>query len=109
MALSNIQRARIIFDLLRDGEVANQAAYANVDMAPAALTLKYAAAMYQHGAALAPGAAPTNDQLAAGFLRALRLILRSAAIESRVPAAGRAAANAEETAVLGETRQDLGE
>lgn len=110
MALSNIQRARIVLDLLKDGEVANQAAYGSVDLAPAATALKYAAAIYPRAAGpLAPGAVPTNDQLAAALLKALRLALRDAALQSRVPAAAETAANNEQSTVLSETQLELGE
>lgn len=61
MALSELDRARIILDLLKDGTVANEAAYANCDKIDAVTATKYIEQFWNHPAGVAPPIYPTQD------------------------------------------------
>mgnify|MGYP001574122804 CR=1 FL=1 len=112
-AITNVNRARIIMDLLKDGTVANETPYASLDLATAPVADKYATAFWNvfgpdKDGMRNPILNPTNNQLAVFFLKRLGVHCKAVLEASRVPQAGTAAAATEKTTVDTETTSDLG-
>lgn len=112
MALGRIVRARIILDLLKDGDVATEANYdaALLDYATAPLAIKYGDAVLEayYGYDEAQVAAASNAEKATAVINMLRRHLRDALRQSRAPEAARAAADAETAVVNTEVDTELG-
>ena len=111
--LTNVQRARIMMDLVQDGDVATPAAYADVDLAGVAVATKYANAV----AAFFPDGpvGGTENAKAAFYLKHVRKWHREILLATRVPtdtsaeeAALAAAKAAAEAAAAAEVDDDLG-
>ena len=108
--ISIVDRARIIMDLVKDGEVANLADYANVEKLAGPVALKYARAFWD-----APGFAhpdvenPTNEQLAAHFINRMRQYAINLEAAVRVPNAVSAAQTSEAATVAAEGSTELGD
>lgn len=106
--IPKIDRARIIMDLVKDGEVSDLANYSAVEKAASPLALKYAQAFWD-----APGFShekevnPTNDQLATNYINRLRDYHKQVLAAARVPAAGETARRAETATVVAEGTTDL--
>jgi len=111
--ISIVDRARIIMDLVKDGEVANLADYANVEKASGGLALKYAQAFWD-----APGFPqlstvvdpenPTNAELATHYINRVRESHKETSAAARVSTAGETAREAEAAAVAAEGTSDFG-
>jgi len=109
MALTAIQRCRIILDLLKDGDVADEAVYRKVDMADEKVTLKYCQAFYGPGGPLAkPGEDPTEEHYAAAMLHRLRNNVAEMNQQSRVSKVQEQAMKAAKDAVAAEAKAELG-
>ena len=112
MALSRVDRARIIIDLLKDGVVTTEANYNSslIDYATPALSLKYADAVMEAygGYSEAQVAAASNPEKATVFLNELRTHLRDALRIARAPQAAETARLAEEVTVQSEVDTELG-
>lgn len=104
MALTAVQRLRIAMDLIKDGNVSNEAAYASVDQLDAETTLKYALPVVEVFKGPTTG---TNEQKAAFVLAQLRVWFASALHSARVPAAANAAAASEAAAVAAEVAAEI--
>lgn len=120
MALSTLDRARIILDLVKDGEVATEAAYANVDKIGAAAGNKWAEAFYDaYGPIMGideetGGQVPlafedlTNAEKGAFYMNQLRLWHQNVLLGVRLGSARETAANTERATVLAEVASELG-
>ena len=104
MALSAVNRLRIAMDLIKDGNVASEVAYANVDLLDAPTALKYAVPVVTVYHGPTDG---TNEEKAAFVLAQLRLWFADALRSSRVPAAANAAAVAETATVAAEVAAEI--
>ena len=112
-AITNVNRARIILDLLKDGTVANEVPYGSLDLASAPVADKYGTAFWNvYGPEVdgmgQPIQSPTNAQVAAFFLKQLGKHCKAVLEQSRVPGAAAAAAVTEKATVATETTADLG-
>ena len=115
MALSTLDRARIVLDLVRDGDVANEAAYANVDKIGAASGNKWAEAFYDaYGPLIDEAGAPlvfadlTAMQKGSFYLNQLRIFHQNVLLGVRLQSARETAADAERATVLAEVASELG-
>lgn len=112
-----IDRARILMDLTKDGEVTSLGDYANVEKATAVLAIKYAQAFWD-----APGFShpvlvdengdprdPTNDELARNYINRLRQHHIDLRASVEVPAARTTAGVAKAATVAAEGTTDLGD
>lgn len=111
-AVTDVNRARIIIDLLFDGTTSNDALYANLDLANATVTTKYGTAFWtvfgpERDAMGNPIQNPTNAQLAAFWIKRMKIHNRDTLKASRVPAAVTAAANTEDAATTTEANSEL--
>ena len=111
MTLNVVDRARIIMDLVQDGDVATEANYASpdLDFVDGPTALKYAQAFWDVGAGVAVDPEnPTNDELATNYMNAQREFHRSRLAASRAPALANQARVDEIAVVDGEVETDLG-
>lgn len=113
-AITDLNRARIILDLLKDGNVANETPYGSLDLAGAPIATKYADAfwsVYDGQNTFTPGTpvtSPTNAQKATFWLRRIGIHCKEVLATSRVPTVAATAAATETTTVNTETTADLG-
>lgn len=113
-AISDLNRARIILDLLKDGIVANETPYGSLELASAPIASKYADAfwlVYDGQNTFNPGTpvpTPTNAQKATFWLRQIGKHCKEVLKTARVPAVAATAATTEAAAVDAETTTDLG-
>lgn len=112
-----IDRARILMDLTKDGEVAALADYANVEQATAALALKYAQAFWDAPGFIHPVLVdenedprdPTNNELATNYVNRLKQYHKDILAAKRVTDAANTARVAEAATVAAEGTTDLGD
>jgi hypothetical protein len=114
MALTNVTRARVIMDLIKDGDVTNETPYddGTVDLLDGYTSLKYAQAFwdsyYTPEDPENPIESPTNAQLAAFMVQQLRKYFRAVLRSVRASAAATAAREAELDIVDTEVDSELG-
>ena len=93
--LTPVQRARVVMDLIKDGDVTTPANYAGVDLLGAAESIKYANAFCVYFGGPVDG---TNDEKARFYINQLRSYHRQIYLHTVVtPAAATAASTAEAT------------
>lgn len=109
MALTFTERVGIILDLIKDGDVANEAVYASADKATVPVRNKYADALWviEPGIAVDP-ANPTNQEKMRNFIRLTRRYWRDSLVSVRAPLKAQAADAAERAAVDAEVNSELG-
>ncbi len=113
MALSDIDRARVIMDLVKDGNVANETPYNNVDKIDAPTGLKYVDAFVDVFGPIRDNEGnevetPTNAQKARFYLNRLKQHHRDVLMTARVPAAATAARETEQSTVATELNNEIG-
>ena len=101
--LTNVQRTRIIMDLVLDGDVATPASYATVDLATAPTAIKYADAIIAYNG-VNPNGTWTNEMKATYYLNELKKWHQMFLKHQRETAAGQPAAEA----AVAEVIVDLG-
>lgn len=94
MSLTNVLRARVILDLLKDGDVSDEAAYNSIDKAGVALATKYVS--------LWPG--ESAEERADNMLNDIKIAMRVKLIQ----AATNAAYSAASASATSEAVADLG-
>jgi hypothetical protein len=112
-----IDRARVLLDLVRDGEVTDLSAYATVEKAESALVLKYAQAMWDAPGWTVPNLVddngdprdPTNDELTANYISRLKAYHKDVLAATRVGVVGTEARDTEAAIVAAEGTTDLGD
>ena len=115
MALTSVNRARIILDLLKDGIVTTEANYgAGIDKAPALVASKYVDAFLIESQAKFLDAngdprAPTNEELADVFLRRMRQYVTGTYVHIKQQASAETARQAAIAAAETETLAEIGE
>lgn len=119
MALQEAQRARIILDLLLDGNVTTEANYGNgIDKAAPAVAQKYADAILDayprvwYDNATPPAVRqPTNDEKALHMIKILKGFLKEHRVNHarKIDAATKAAQDAALAAVNAEVASELGD
>ena len=108
--IPKIDRARIILDLIKDGEVANLADYSGVEKAIPALVLKYARASWNASGYAHPDISnPTNEQLVTNYINRLRDYHTNLLAAARVSPVVETARSTESARVRAEAKQDLNE
>lgn len=106
--LSKIDRARIILDLIKDGDVVSLADYSDVEQATPALALKYARAAWDAKGFRHPAIEnPTNEELATNYLNRIRDYNITLLAASRVTTVGNTARDVEAGIVAAEGTTDL--
>lgn len=106
--IPKVDRARVIMDLVKDGEVSDLANYSAVEKVPGPIALKYAQAFWDASGFTNPGGSnPTNEQLATNYINRLRDYHKQVLAAARVPAAGETARETEAATVAAEGTTDL--
>lgn len=101
-------RARVIMDLVKDGEVVNLLHYIDVEKVSGSIALKYAQAFWDAPGFVHPDVgSPTNEQLATNYINRLRDYHKQILAAARVPAAGNTARETEAAVVAAEGTTDL--
>ncbi len=114
MALTNVQRARIIMDLVKDGNVGNEANYgAGVDKIAVPTAGKYADAFIDVFGPVRDSngeevVSPTAEQKALFYINRLRAHHRDVLLSARVPAAAETARTTEQGTVNTEVDTEVG-
>lgn len=108
-----IKRGGVVFDLMKDGVVSNEALYTNLDVAPQDVITKYTTAVYEvYGPAKDaqgnPILNPSPAQLIGFSFQEIRKFFAEAMGKKRVLDAGRVAQEAEKQEVIVEAEGDLG-
>ena len=110
MALTSVNRARIILDLLKDGIVTTEANYgAGIDKAPALVASKYVESQAKFLDANGDPRAPTNEELADVFLRRMRQYVTGTYVHIKQQASAETARQAAIAAAETETLAEIGE
>ena len=112
--VTNVNRARLIMDMIQDGTVASLANYANVELIDAPTALKYAQAFwnaYPHPQLFEANGTtprnPTNEELALNYINRMRVYHGEVLRSVRTQAAADSARIAEEIVVASELTTDL--
>ena len=106
--ISKIDRAQVIMDLVKDGEVTDLGDYSAVEKVSCAIALKYPQSFWDApGFTHADTSTPTNEQLATNYINRLRDFHKQILAAARVPAAGDTARETEAATVAAEGTTDL--
>ena len=106
--IPKVDRAQVIMDLVKDGEVSSLANYVAVEKVSGAIALKYSQAFWDAPGIPRPNVeSPTNEQLATHYLNEIRAFHKEQLAAARVPAASEAARISEAATVAAEGTTDL--
>ncbi len=114
--ISKVDRARVIMDLVKDGEVASLADYANVEKVSGPIALARAQDFWDAPGFIHPTLVdgngdprdPTNEELAINYINRLRVYHNDVRAAVRVSAAKKTAGQAEAVTVAAEGVTELG-
>lgn len=118
MALSFVNRARMIMDLIRDGSVSSESAYSGVDLINASVGLKYLDAMLEVYGNILPTppnttieeelASMSSSEKSRLYINFLRRFHIDALKSSRAPQVGQAASDAESASIESAAPSEIG-